>query len=42
MGWAGRLALAWHSEPWPDRGGRRSVLHSLHEGPLRVLASLYP
>jgi urease accessory protein len=42
MGWAGRLALAWRSEPWPDAGGRRSVLHSRHEGPLRILASLYP
>lgn len=41
MGWAGRLALAWRSEPWHD-GARRTVLHSRHEGPLRVLASLYP
>jgi urease accessory protein len=40
-GWAGRLDLAYRSEPWHD-GGRRTVLHSRHEGPLRVLASLYP
>lgn len=42
MGWAGRLALTWRSEAWHDAGGRRTVLHSRHEGPLRVLASLYP
>lgn len=42
MGWAGRLDLAWRSQTWSDRGGRRSVLHSRHEGPLRVLTSLYP
>lgn len=41
MGWAGRLDLAWRSEPWRD-GTARTVLHSRHEGPLRVLASLYP
>ncbi len=41
MGWAGRLALTYRSEPWHD-GARRTVLHSRHEGPLRVLASLYP
>lgn len=41
MGWAGRLELAYRSEAWHD-GGRRTVLHSRHEGPLRVLASLYP
>jgi urease accessory protein len=41
MGWPGRLALAYRSEPWHD-GARRTVLHSRHEGPLRVLASLYP
>jgi urease accessory protein len=40
-GWAGRLALNYRSEPWHD-GGHRTVLHSRHEGPLRVLASLYP
>jgi urease accessory protein len=40
-GWAGRLTLDYRSEPWHD-GGRRTVLHSRHEGPLRVLASLYP
>lgn len=40
-GWAGRLALDWRSQPWQgDR--RRTVLASRHEGPLRVLASLYP
>ena len=41
MGWAGRLALAYRSEPWHE-GALRTVLHSRHEGPLRVLASLYP
>lgn len=41
MGWAGRLDLSYRSEPWRD-GARRTVLHSRHEGPLRVLASLYP
>ena len=41
MGWAARLALAYRSEPWRD-GAQRTVLQSRHEGPLRVLASLYP
>ncbi len=41
MGWAGRLDLTYRSEPWHD-GARRTVLHSRHSGPLRVLASLYP
>lgn len=41
MSWAGRLELAYRSEDWHD-GGRRSVRHDRHEGPLRVLASLYP
>ena len=41
MGWAARLALAYRSEPWHD-GAQRTVLQSRHEGPLRVLASLYP
>jgi len=41
MGWAGRLHLAYRSEPRHD-GAPRTVLHSRHEGPLRVLASLYP
>ena len=41
MGWAGRLALSYRSEPWHE-GHCRTVLHSRHEGPLRVLASLYP
>ena len=41
MGWNARLDLAYRSEPWHD-GARRSVLHDRHEGPLRVLASLYP
>jgi urease accessory protein len=41
MGWAGRLDLAYRSEPWHD-GPTRTVLASRHEGPLRVLASLYP
>ncbi|HSB24118.1 MAG TPA: urease accessory protein UreD [Burkholderiaceae bacterium] len=34
--------MAWRSEPWAGDGSRRTVLHSRHEGPLRVLASLYP
>ncbi len=41
MGWAARLALAYRSEPWHD-GAQRTVLQSRHEGPLRILASLYP
>lgn len=41
MSWAGRLDLSYRSEDWRD-GGRRSVRHDRHEGPLRVLASLYP
>jgi urease accessory protein len=41
MGWAARLDLAYRSEPWHD-GAQRTVLQSHHEGPLRVLASLYP
>ena len=44
MSWQARLSLAWRSEPWPGEGGdtRRTVLHDRHQGPLRVLASLYP
>jgi urease accessory protein len=41
MGWAARLDLAYRSEPWHD-GELRTVLQRRHEGPLRVLASLYP
>ncbi|WP_295642391.1 urease accessory protein UreD [uncultured Methylibium sp.] len=41
MSWAGRLELRYRSEDWRD-GGRRSVRHDRHDGPLRVLASLYP
>ncbi len=41
MGWDGRLDLAYRSEPWHD-GHARTVLHDRHDGPLRVLASLYP
>ena len=41
MGWNGRLSLAYRSEPWYG-GAHRTVLHDRHEGPLRILASLYP
>jgi urease accessory protein len=36
MGWHGRLDLRYR------RDGDRTVAHDRHEGPLRVLASLYP
>ena len=40
MAWSGSLKLAYRSEPL--RGALRTVLHDRHDGPLRVLASLYP
>ena len=40
MAWRGALTLAYRSEPL--RGVARTVLHDRHDGPLRVLASLYP
>ena len=40
MAWSGSLKLAYRSEPL--RGAPRTVLHDRHDGPLRVLASLYP
>ncbi len=41
MAWHGRLDLRYRSEPWHE-GTHRTVLHDRHDGPLRVLASLYP
>ena len=40
MGWAGSLRLDYRAEPL--RGAPRTVVHDRHDGPLRVLASLYP
>ena len=40
MAWSGSLQLAYRSEPL--RGAPRTVMHDRHDGPLRVLASLYP
>jgi urease accessory protein len=40
MAWAGSLQLDYRSEPL--RGESRTVVHNRHDGPLRVLASLYP
>ena len=40
MAWRGSLALAYRCEPLND--APRTVLHDRHDGPLRVLASLYP
>ena len=40
MAWRGSLALAYRCEPLA--GAPRTVLHDRHDGPLRVLASLYP
>jgi urease accessory protein len=40
MGWAGSLQLDYRSEAL--RGTPRTVAHDRHDGPLRVLASLYP
>jgi len=40
MVWTGSLQLAYRSEAL--RGEPRTVVHDRHDGPLRVLASLYP
>lgn len=40
MGWTGTLQLAYRRDML--RGAARTVLHDRHDGPLRVLASLYP
>ena len=40
MGWTGTLQLAYRRDTL--RGAARTVLHDRHDGPLRVLASLYP
>lgn len=40
MGWHGHLGLTYRSAPL--NGAPRTVLHDRHDGPLRVLASLYP
>ena len=40
MAWHGSLALAYRRDEL--RGAPRTVLHDRHDGPLRVLASLYP
>jgi urease accessory protein len=41
MGWTGRLTLDYRSEPLAD-GVPRTVVGDRHDGPLRVLASLWP
>lgn len=40
MSWTGSLELAYRREPL--RGESRTVMRDLHDGPLRVLTSLYP
>ena len=40
MAWTGSLQLAYRNEPL--RGAPRTVVRDRHDGPLRVLASLYP
>jgi urease accessory protein len=40
MAWHGSLTLAYRRDEL--RGAPRTVLHDRHDGPLRVLASLYP
>ena len=40
MTWVGSLALGYRRDEL--RGAPRTVLHDRHDGPLRVLASLYP
>jgi urease accessory protein len=40
MSWHGSLHLSYRRDP--QRGVPRTVVHDRHDGPLRVLASLYP
>lgn len=40
MSWKGSLGLNYRRDPHSDE--RRTVVHDRHDGPLRVLASLYP
>ncbi|HEY9063405.1 MAG TPA: urease accessory protein UreD [Burkholderiaceae bacterium] len=40
MSWRGRLALAYRRSDDPDHD--RTLVHDRHDGPLRVLKSLYP
>ena len=40
MGWTGALRLDYRNQPL--RGAPRTVVQDRHDGPLRVLASLYP
>ena len=40
MGWSGALRLDYRNQPL--RGAPRTVVQDRHDGPLRVLASLYP
>jgi urease accessory protein len=40
MAWQGSLSLAYRRDDLPN--GARTVVHDRHDGPLRVLASLYP
>ena len=40
MAWSGSLQLSYRNEPL--RGAPRTVVRDRHDGPLRVLASLYP
>jgi urease accessory protein len=40
MAWQGSLSLAYHRDE--VHGGARTVVRDRHDGPLRVLASLYP
>ena len=40
MGWTGALRLDYRNQPL--RGAPRTVVQDCHDGPLRVLASLYP
>ncbi len=41
MAWLARLSLDYQLRGGPD-GAPRTVVHALHEGPLRVMRSLYP
>ena len=40
MAWHGTLALDYRKDA--PHGTARTVVHDRHDGPLRVLASLYP